>query len=119
MTEQRASRGEGNVASALRTRRRREREMGAASPSGPTVKRRKRPKVGKRSDPDYKLAPAYVRVAVHDRVMQALKDSTVRQDLLEFLEEWEVQHVRGKVTYSDLSEALLLEWLSKVGWEVA
>src|SRR5919202_4855235 len=108
MTEQRASRGEGNVASALRTRRRREREMGAASPSGPAVKRRKRPKVGKRSDPDYKLAPAYVRIAVHDRVMQALKDSTVRQDLFEFLEEWEVKHARGKVTYSDLSEALLL-----------
>jgi hypothetical protein len=51
--------------------------------------------------------------------MQALKDSTVRQDLLEFLDEWEVRHARGKVTYSDLSEALLLEWLSKVGWEVA
>jgi hypothetical protein len=65
---------------------------GAASPQGGAGERsdtrstpparRGRQKTGRRSNPHYKLAPAYVREEMHDRVMQALREPSVKDELL-------------------------------------
>lgn len=78
--------------------------------------RRSRQKTGKRSNPDYKLAPAYVREEMHDRVMQALRDPGVKDELLGELKEWGVAHKAGKPSYSDLVELLLVQWMERTGW---
>jgi hypothetical protein len=65
---------------------------------GAPPKRRKRKKTGKRSNPDYEQASAYVRKKVYRRVKQAL----LAQE--------------GKVEYSALVESLLVRWLDEVGW---
>lgn len=83
--------------------------------SAPPAKRG-RQKTGKRSNPDYKLAPAYVREEMHDRVMQALRDPGVKAELLGELEEWRVAHKAGKPSYSDLVELLLVQWMERTGW---
>jgi hypothetical protein len=77
--------------------------------------RRSRPKTGKRSNPDYKLAPAYVREEMHDRVMQALRNPGVKDELLGELKEWGVAHKAGKPSYSDLVELLLVQWTERRG----
>lgn len=78
--------------------------------------RRSRQKTGKRSNPDYKLAPAYVREEMHDRAMQSLRDPEIKKALLGELEEWGVVHKSGKPSYSDLVELLLVQWMERVGW---
>lgn len=78
--------------------------------------RRSRQKTGKRSNPDYKLAPAYVREEMHDRVMQSLRDPGVKDELLAELKEWGVVHKAGKPSYSDLVELLLVQWMERTGW---
>lgn len=78
--------------------------------------RRSRQKTGKRSNPDYKLAPAYVREEMHDRVMQALRDPALKDELLGELKEWGVAHKAGKPSYSDLVELLLVQWMERTGW---
>ncbi|CAN5664574.1 hypothetical protein BH20ACT11_BH20ACT11_11070 [soil metagenome] len=87
----------------------------ASQPTSPPA-RRGRQKTGKRSNPDYKLAPAYVREEMHDRVMQALRDPAVKDEVLGELAEWGVAHKAGKPSYSDLTELLLVQWLERVGW---
>lgn len=62
--------------------------------------RRRRRKTGKRSNPHYEQASAYVRRTVYRRVKQAL----LAQE--------------GQVQYSDLVESLLLRWLDEVGWSL-
>lgn len=69
--------------------------IGSAPPYAP---RRGRKKTGKRSNPDYEQASAYVRKKVRRRVTQALA----------------VQEPR--VDYSQLVEALLIRWLEEVGY---
>lgn len=109
------NRGEGNMASALRTRRR-----GGSEPSNrqEPPRRRSRKKVGKRSNPDYTLASALVRKDVYERVRQALLSGGVKQEVLLDLAEQGVLHQPGKPLYSDVVELLLREWLEKVGWEL-
>jgi hypothetical protein len=69
--------------------------LGTASPSVP---RRTRKKTGKRSNPEYEQASAYVRKKVRRRVTQALAAQEPRVD------------------YSQLVEALLIRWLDEVGY---
>ena len=64
----------------------------------PSVPRRRRKKPGKRSNPDYEQASAYVRKKVRRRVTQALAAQEPRVD------------------YSQLVEALLIRWLDEVGY---
>lgn len=59
---------------------------------------RRRKKVGKRSNPEYEQASAYVRRKVRRRVTQALAARDERVD------------------YSQLVEALLVRWLDEVGY---
>lgn len=117
MTE-RSGRGEGNMADALRTRRRgrssdREATKEETKPS-PLPARKKA--AGKRSDPNYKLAPAYVREETYNRVRQALLDGEVKGQLLQEIEAYGVSHREGRASYSDLVELLMVEWLERVGW---
>src|SRR5947209_14443092 len=69
--------------------------IGTAPPSTP---RRRRKKRGKRSNPEYEQASAYVRKKVRRRVTQALAAHEPRVD------------------YSQLVEALLIRWLEEVGY---
>jgi len=69
--------------------------IGSAPPYAP---RRGRKKTGKRSNPDYEQASAYVRKKVRRRVSQALAVHEPRVD------------------YSQLVEALLISWLEEVGY---
>jgi hypothetical protein len=69
--------------------------IGTAPPSAP---RRRRKKTGKRSNPEYEQASAYVRKKVRRRVTQALAAQEPRVD------------------YSQLVEALLIRWLEEVGY---
>lgn len=64
----------------------------------PPVRRRRRQKTGKRSNPDYEQASAYVRSKVRRRVTLALAAQ------------------EQKVDYSQLVEALLVRWLEEVGY---
>jgi hypothetical protein len=66
----------------------------------PPKRRRRRQKTGKRSNPDYEQASAYVRKRVRRRVTQAL----VAQE--------------NRVDYSQLVEALLVRWLEEVGYQL-
>lgn len=120
MTEGRGEgRREGNMANALRTRRRRAPEVPSAQrpPTSPTG-RRNRKKTGKRSNPDYMLASAFVHRAVYERVRQALLSGDVKREVLLDLAERGVLHQAGKPLYSDLVEMLLREWLEGVGWDL-
>ena len=119
MTEGRVGgRGEGNMANALRTRRRRAAPGAAESqpPPSPTPRKRNRKKTGKRSNPDYMLASAFVHREVYERVRQALLSGEVKREVLLDLAERGVLHQAGKPLYSDLVEMLLREWLERVGW---
>jgi hypothetical protein len=119
MTEGRGGRGEGNMANALRTRRRRAPEVPSAQrPLTSRAGRRNRKKTGKRSNPDYMLASAFVHREVYERVRQALLSGEVKREVLLELAERGVLHQRGKPLYSDLVELLLREWLERVGWEL-
>ncbi len=120
MTEGRdEGRREGNMANALRTRRRRAPAVSSAQrpPTSPTG-RRNRKKTGKRSNPDYMLASAFVHRAVYERVRQALLSGDVKREVLLDLAERGVLHQAGKPLYSDLVEMLLREWLEGVGWDL-
>ncbi len=107
------------MANALRTRRRRAPEAPSAQrpPTSPAG-RRNRKKTGKRSNPDYMLASAFVHREVYERVRQALLSGEVKREVLLDLAERGVLHQRGKPLYSDLVELLLREWLERVGWEL-
>ncbi len=109
------------MANALRTRRRpsEERAVEAEPSRTPAQPRRRnqRKTVGKRSDPDYMLASAFVRVEVYDRVKQALLDPEVKRQALTDLDETGVRHQPNKPLYSDVVEMLLVEWLERSGWE--
>lgn len=61
-------------------------------------RRRRRQKTGKRSNPDYEQASAYVRRKVRRRVTLALAAQ------------------EQKVDYSQLVEALLVRWLEEAGY---
>src|SRR3712207_685006 len=120
MTERRdEGRREGKMANALRTRRRRGPEVSSAQrpPTSPTG-RRNRKKTGKRSNPDYMLASAFVHRAVYERVRQALLSGDVKREVLLDLAERGVLHQAGKPLYSDLVEMLLRDWLEGVGWDL-
>lgn len=120
MSENR-NRGEGGMANALRTRRRgpEERPPETEPPRSTSQPRRRnqRKMVGKRSDPDYMLASAFVRVDVYDRVRQALLNPEVKRQALIELDESGVRHQPNKPLYSDVVEMLLKEWLERNGWE--
>lgn len=100
MSEDRAESGFGW----LRERRRPAEEgtagevVGVPGVSDAPPRRRRRKKTGKRSNPEYEQASAYVQRRVYRRVKQAL----LAQE--------------GKVEYSALVEALLIRWLEEVGW---
>jgi hypothetical protein len=70
------------------------------SSAPPPAPRRRRKKTGKRSNPDYEQASAYVRKKVRRRVTQALAAQEPRVD------------------YSQLVEALLIRWLEEVGYSL-
>lgn len=80
----------------------RRRDSGGAAapvPDRPPRDRRPRRKAGKRNNPDYHQASAYVRKDVYRRVQQALLSEEQSPD------------------YSTLVESLLIQWLEEVGWE--
>jgi hypothetical protein len=67
----------------------------------PTKRRRNRAKTGKRSDPNYVMAGAYIERGVRERVDRALT---------------EMREPGGKkVEYSDLVQSLLVRWLEEIG----
>ncbi len=110
------------MADALRTRRRTseapEREASSRNTASQPRKRTQRKRVGKRSDPDYMLASAFVRTEVYEKVRQALLDPEVKKQTLSDLEDLRVKHQPGKPLYSDVVEMLLKEWLDRSGWSV-
>lgn len=117
------SRGQGNVAGAMRRRvGRRSGGSGAGPGSGASPfqskKKRNRAKVGKRSDPEYMMAGGYVRRAVHERVMEALSNREVRREVFEELDAYGVRHDGKRVYYGDLAELLCLRWLEDFEIEV-
>ena len=79
---------------------------------------RSRKKTGKRSNPDYTLASAFVHREVYERVRQALLSGDVKREVLLDLSDRGVLHQAGKPFYSDVVEMLLREWLERVGWEM-
>jgi hypothetical protein len=85
---------------------------------GAPKQRRRRRKVGKRSNPRYKLAPGYVREEVHETVMRALGDRSLRPEILAELDEYGVEHRPERADYGDLVELLLRRWLEEKGVEV-
>lgn len=106
------------MAGALRIRRRRGPEPASPEPPAELPRRRRnRKKTGKRSNPDYTLASAFVHKEVYERVRQALLNREVKREVLLELAERGVLHQTGKPLYSDLVELLLREWLERVGWE--
>lgn len=108
------------MANALRTRKRPPDPAGDTdnrSNAAPQARRRtQRKRIGKRSDPDYMLASAFVRTDVYDTVRQALLNPEVKRQALMELQESGVRHQPGKPLYSDVVEMLLLEWLERSGW---
>ncbi len=67
---------------------------------GPPKRRRNRVKTGKRSNPEYMMAGAYIRKKVRQQVTHALS-------------------AQGKeIEYSQLVERLLVRWLSDVGYSL-
>lgn len=67
-------------------------------------RRRNRAKTGKRSNPDYVLAGAYIDGRVRQRVDEALTDLR--------------EPGKKKTEYSDLVQGLLVRWLEEVGWSI-
>lgn len=116
------NRGEGNMADALRTRRRKAvdsaPEGSAGSGSRSAYQRRGRRKTTKRGNPEYMQATAYVRRDVYERVRQALLSGEVKREVLVDLADQGVLHQAGKPNYSDLVELLLRDWLDRFGWEM-
>lgn len=119
------TRGQGNVAAAMR---RRVGGGGQASEAAARtaaraaeplpVRRRKREKVGKRSNPEYMMAGGYVSKVVHERVMEVLANRGVRDELFEELDRHGVQHDGKRVYYGDLAELLCRQWLQSLGVEL-
>jgi hypothetical protein len=91
-------------------------ETGRAVVGSPRQRRRRR-KVGKRSNPRYKLAPGHVREEVHETVMRALGDRSMRAEILAELDGYGVEHRPGRADYGDLVELLLRRWLEEKGME--
>lgn len=119
------TRGQGNVAAAMRRRvggggRASEaaaRTAARAAEPLPVKRRRKREKVGKRSNPEYMMAGGYVSKVVHERVMEVLANRGVRDELFEELDRYGVQHDGKRVYYGDLAELLCRQWLQSLGVE--
>ena len=78
-----------------------------------SVRRRNRKKVGKRSDPRYGQAPAYVLKSVFERTKEAMANREIRVELEEDLRERGVEFKEGKPDFGALVEMLLLDWLEE------
>jgi hypothetical protein len=117
MSQKRAERSFGGALRRVRGEGVSKGETGRAVVGSPRQRRRRR-KVGKRSNPRYKLAPGYVREEVHETVMRALGDRSLRAEILAELDEYGVEHRPGRADYGDLVELLLRRWLEEKSVEV-
>lgn|GEM_PF-1819725 len=127
MSEAGTQRGGGRLAGALARKSGAGRAAGDESPAaresqgfeapGRPMRRRKRAKVGRRSNKaKYKQSLAYVRKDVRERVEQARKNPKVRAALEAELRDRGVEHKSDAPEYSALVELLLVDWLDSVGW---
>ncbi len=82
-----------------------------------SVRRRNRKKMGKRSDPRYGQAPAYLLKSVFERTKEAMANREIRVELEEDLRERGIEFKEGKPDFGALVEMLLLDWLEEAADE--